>query len=73
MVIEPNAGTFNGLMAQLPLTLRKYAAEGKNVGDQDAINDFMPDWSLRDELHLPEGLNMFFKHLTLAEAARLLV
>ena len=68
MVIEPNAKTFNGLMEQLPLTLRKYAAEGKNVGDQDVMNDFMPDWASREELHLPEGLNMFFKHLTLAKA-----
>jgi len=69
MVIEPNAETFNGLMEQLPLTLRKYAADGKNVGDQDVMNDFMPDWASREELHLPEGLNMFFKHLTLAKSA----
>lgn len=69
MVIEPNAETFKGLMAQLPLTLRKYAAEGKNVGDQDVINDFVPDWSSRENLHLPEGLNMFFKHLSLAKAS----
>lgn len=69
MVIEPNVDTFNGLMAQLPLTLRKYAEEDKNVGDQDVINDFVPDWPSREELHLPEGLNMFFEHLTLAKAA----
>lgn len=29
----------------------------------------MPDWNLRVDLHLPEGLNMFFKHLTLAKAS----
>lgn len=69
MVIVPNEETMKGLMAQLVITLRKYAAEGKNVGDQDVINDFMPDWSSREELHLPEGLNMFFKHLTLAKVA----
>ena len=69
MVIEPNEETFDGLLRQLPLTLRKYAADGKNVGDQDVINDFVADWSSREELHLPEGLNMFFKHLTLAKAA----
>lgn len=69
MVIEPNVHTFEGLMAQLLMTLRKYAAAGKNVGDQDVINDFVPDWSERKELHLPEGLNMFFKYLTLAKAA----
>lgn len=69
MVIEPNEETMKGLMTQLVMTLRKYAAEGKNVGDQDVINDFMPDWPSRKELHLPEGLNMFFKHLTLATAA----
>ena len=69
MVIEPNDETFKGLMAQLPLTLKKYAAEGKNVGDQDVINDFVPDWSSREDLHLPEGLNMFFKNLTLVKAS----
>lgn len=69
MVIEPNDETFRGLMAQLAVTLRRYAVEGKNVGDQDVINDYMPDWPDRKELHLPDGLNMFFKHLTLARAA----
>lgn len=69
MVIKPNEDTLQSLMAQLPLTLKKYVAEGKNVGDQDVINDFMPDWNLRVDLHLPEGLNMFFKHLTLAKAS----
>lgn len=69
MVIEPDAKTFEGLMTQLPMTLRKYAVAGKNIGDQDVINDFVPDWSERKELHLPEGLNMFFKHLTLSKAA----
>lgn len=69
MVIEPNEETMRGLLAQLAVTLRKYAAEGKNVGDQDVINDFMPDWASHGELHLPEGLNMFFKHLTQAKAA----
>ena len=60
MVIKPNEETLQGLMTQLPLTLKKYAAEGKNVGDQDVINDFMPDWNSRVDLHLPECLNMFF-------------
>ena len=69
MVIEPNEETLKGLLIQLAVTLRRYAADGRNVGDQDVINDFMPDWSSREELHLPEGLNMFFKHLTKAKAA----
>lgn len=68
MVIEPNEGTMKGLLAQLPITMRRYAAEGRNVGDQDVINDYVADWPEREELHLPEGFNMFFKNLTLAKA-----
>ncbi len=68
MVIEPDDKVFRGLMKQLPLTLRRYSMEGKNVGDQDVINDFMSDWPERKQLHLPEGLNMFFKYLTFAKS-----
>lgn len=67
MVIEPHEETMQGLLAQLPITMRRYAAEGRNVGDQDVINDYVLDWPEREELHLPEGFNMFFKHLTVAK------
>ena len=49
MVIEPDDKVFRGLMKQLPLTLRRYSMEGKNVGDQDVINDFMSDWPERKQ------------------------
>lgn len=68
MVIEPNEETLKGLLAQIPITMRRYAADGKNVGDQDVFNDYVPDWPEREELHLPEGFNMFFKNLSLANA-----
>lgn len=68
MVIEPNEETMRGLLAQMPMTMQRYAAEGKNVGDQDVINDYVPEWSEHDELHLPEGFNMFFKNLTVAKS-----
>ena len=67
MVIVPNTETYEGLKKQLSNTILKYTKEGKNVGDQDVINDFMPDWPNHSELHLPEGLNMFFKYLSLAK------
>lgn len=68
MVIEPNEEVMRGLLAQLPITMRRYAVDGKNVGDQDVINDYVSDWPEREELHLPEGFNMFFKNLSLAKA-----
>ena len=52
----------------MPLTFEAIFNGRQNVGDQDVINDFMSDWPERKQLHLPEGLNMFFKYLTFAKS-----
>lgn len=64
LVIEPNHDICQQLLRQLPITITQLTNKGKSVGDQDVINDILPDWPEKKELHLSEGYNLFFKHLT---------
>lgn len=64
IVIEPNPEICRQLIQQLPKTITQFTNKGRSVGDQDVINDFMPDWPEKNDLHLPEGYNLFFKYLT---------
>lgn len=66
MVVEPDKTIEERLLRQLPRTLSGYSKQGRNVGDQDVLNDCFVDWPSQEHLHLPEGLNMFFKDITLA-------
>lgn len=65
MVIEPNVEVRDRLLSQLPVTIQSYNDAQSGVGDQDVINDVFPNWSNEEELHLLEGYNLFFKHLTI--------
>lgn len=65
MVIKPDMEVCDRLISQLPMTIQSYNAVKSGVGDQDVINDVFPNWSNEEELHLLEGYNMFFKHLTI--------
>ncbi len=64
IIIEPNNNICQQLLRQLPLTIAQFTNKGRNVGDQDVINDFVPDWPQKNELHLLEGYNLFFKYVT---------
>lgn len=64
IVIEPNNNICQQLLRQLPITIAQFTDKGRNVGDQDVINDLLPDWPQKSELHLQEGYNLFFKYLT---------
>lgn len=64
IVIEPDTGTCEKLISQIPITTAKFIAAGKNVGDQDVLNDYCPQWPEKKELHLPEGYNLFFKYVS---------
>ena len=64
LVIEPSEQTCRDLIATAQQTILRYAERGQSVGDQDVINDHQPHWPEQTALHLDEGYNLFFKHLT---------
>lgn len=64
LVIEPNQEVANMLLANIALTIQERQAIGENIGDQDVINHSFSQWITQKEKHLPEGYNLFYKHLT---------
>lgn len=64
MVIKPNKEVCQQLIAQIPNTVNLFLAERGSVGDEDVINHYMPEWKQRQELHLHEGYNLFFRKMT---------
>lgn len=65
VVIKPENSICDKLLLQIPDTIKAYSNRKQSVGDQDVINDVLPNWSKQFDLHLHEGYNMFFKNLTL--------
>ena len=66
MVIENDGCFYRRLKDQMNVTINNFCKLNQSIGDQDIINDAMPEWSNCKNLHLPQGVNMFFKHLTSA-------
>ena len=64
LIIKPDKDVCTKLLSQIPLTVTNFLKENKPVGDQDIINDYIPNWSNRDDLHLHEGYNLFFSIIT---------
>ena len=42
----------------------KYKKENRALGDQDIINQYLPDWYNQKQLILDEGYNLFASYLT---------
>lgn len=64
MIIVPNNDFCMKLIAHIPATIEKFLSERGSVGDEDVINDCLPEWKKRQELHLHEGYNLFFRKMT---------
>lgn len=65
VVIKPENNICDKLLLQIPNTIKAHSNRKQSVGDQDVINDVLPNWPRQLDLHLHEGYNMFFKNLTL--------
>ena len=60
MVIEPEDKLADKIFATLPKALAEVAAMGvQNLGDQDLINAYYPDWRCTPALQLDQGYNLF--------------
>ena len=64
MVVEPDKDVCQQLLTQIPETVIQVLEKRGSVGDEDVINHYMPEWKQRQELHLHEGYNMFFRKMT---------
>ena len=63
MVIKPQKQTALHLLSLINPTIEGFEKEGKNVGDQDVINNFYNDWPSATILHLGEEYNLFYNFL----------
>lgn len=59
MVIEPKSGILNEFEKILNVEILK----GKVIGDQNIIQEYIPEWENIKELHLDHKYNMFFQYL----------
>lgn len=64
IVIEPSGQTCRELIDTAGQTISRYSERRQSVGDQDVLNDYLPHWPEQTALHIDEGYNLFFKHLT---------
>ena len=64
IVIEPNEEICKQIISLIPETVNKYITERGFVGDEEVINNYIPDWMDKPELHLHEGYNMVFRNMT---------
>jgi glycogenin len=59
LVVEPAEGLADGIFATLPQAIKDAAALGQtNLGDQDLLNAYYPNWQDMPELSLHHGYNM---------------
>jgi glycogenin glucosyltransferase len=65
IVIEPKPGVADELAAVVPKLFAEALARGDNapIGDQQVFNVYFDFWREREDLHLPEGYNLFLDHL----------
>ena len=59
MVIEPKQGMLDSFMKILNSEILK----GKIIGDQNIIQEYIPEWENKKELHLDHKYNIFFQYL----------
>lgn len=63
MVIEPNMDTMEKMLKLIAPVYHKRKEQGLATGDQDIINEYIPDWSNKKDLILPESYNLIFKYI----------
>jgi len=65
IVIEPKPGVADELAAVVPKLFAEAQARGDTapIGDQQVFNVYFDFWREREDLHLPEGYNLFLDHL----------
>ena len=64
IVMEPSNDICNKMIKLIPITVEDRIEKNHFVGDEDVLYDYMPDWKSRQDLHLHEGYNMFFRKMT---------
>lgn len=63
MVIEPNMDIMQKMLKLIAPVYHKRKEQGLATGDQDIINEYIPEWSNKKDLILPESYNLIFKYL----------
>lgn len=64
IIIKPNKEVEKKLLSLIKPTIKKARLNHLNVGDQDVVKSFLPNWSESHSLHLDEGYNLFADHLS---------
>lgn len=65
MVIIPDKKIESELLSLMPKVVESYRANGRLVGDQDVLHNYLADdWRNNKNLHLDEGYNIFADCLT---------
>lgn len=63
LVIEPNKEVMNIMLQLIPTVYQKRKEQCLATGDQDIINEYIPDWYKNKDLVLPESYNLIFKYI----------
>lgn len=64
MVIRPDKSIEKDLINLCRSVIIEYKKSCRPVGDQDIINNYIPNWKDKQELHLDEAYNIFADNLT---------
>lgn len=63
LVIEPDKEVMNIMLRFIPTVYQKRKDQGFATGDQDIINEYIPDWYKNKDLVLSESYNIMFKYI----------
>lgn len=63
LVIEPDKEVMNIMLRFIPIVYQKRKDQGLATGDQDIINEYIPDWYKNKDLVLSEAYNLIFKYI----------
>ena len=55
--------TMEKMLKLIAPVYHKRKEQGLATGDQDIINEYIPDWSNKKDLILPESYNLIFKYI----------
>lgn len=60
MVIEPSDELYYNIIEYIKPTVEYSTLHNLPCGDQNVLNNYYNDWHLHQELHLPDGYNVFW-------------
>lgn len=60
MVLNPSVNEYNKVEQLCVPTIKKYMKSNISLGDQNVFNEYMKNWPDKNELHLPDGYNVFW-------------